>query len=287
MLFNSKVANAYRNLYLIGAASDKAGEYILEAGEAHGIANKAEFAVYSDKKMSSRIGSVVALDATPFTTRCSVVNGTTPFALPQFAYAVQTRVGEEKDIRLFIEANDAFLDLFLRLGEEMQRIDTNRRSFRLVNNASEEPDLAISACEGLVQLHVMEKICREYGLTRMPVDDIRVDETEYLISIISSAADFYWNLHHSNKKKGVLAQKVTLECLKLVPSGDFTDDLEEILVPKPNDRNLNIGGTIVIDVDEDLEYGFKITNTSTIPLYAALFYFDVSDLSIGNRDVFL
>ena len=35
-------------------------------------------------------------------------------------------------------------------------------------------------------------------------------------------------------------------------------------------------------VEEPAKYGFKISNNSKVPLYAALFYFDASDLSVGT-----
>ena len=257
---------------------NKLGVYILEAGEAHGVTKNAEFMVYSDKEVSSSVGSIVAQKVAPFTTQCAVL-GDTPFSLSKPAYAVQTRVGERQDLRLFIEANIAFLDLFMRLGKEMNRSDTHNRSFRLFDNDREELDLTITTRDSLVEFHIMDKRCHECGLTRMPFDDIRVDESEYLFTILRSAADFYWHLRHSNKSAS-LTQKITFECFKLVPNGEYTDDFDEILVPEP--ENLNIGGTIIIDVDDEADYGYQITNTSEVPLYAALFCFDVSDLKIGN-----
>jgi hypothetical protein len=257
--------------------------YILEAGEAHGVTKNAEFKVYSDKKVSSHLGTVVACEVTPFNTRCAVVGGT-PFSLSQPAYAVQTRIGEGQDLHLFIEPNDAFLALFMRLGKEMQCTGTNNRSFRLSDKASKGVDLAITTRNSLVEFHVMDKKCRDYGLTRLPFDDIGVDEIEYLFSILRSAADFYWNLYHSNKAT-TLTKKITFECFKLVPSGEFTDNFDEILVP--GQENLHIGGTIIIDVNDKADYGYKITNTSAVPLYAALFCFDVSELQIGNCSVIL
>ncbi|KIK68739.1 hypothetical protein GYMLUDRAFT_1008897 [Collybiopsis luxurians FD-317 M1] len=280
VLFNSKIAGPRRLLFKIKATASAKNQYILEAGEAHGLTNKAQFTIYPDEKMSTPIGTVTAWETTAFHTRCT--SGVDNFELPATACAVQTRTGENQDLRLFVEANDAFLGLFVQLGQEMQRADTFKRSFCLVNSPNDKPNLAISAQNGFVQFHVMEQTCRAYGLTMMPHEDIRVEETDYLISVLRSAADFYWNLQHSNSKS-VLSSKVSVECLKLVESGQHDDDFEPILVPQKADGeevNLNIEGIVVIDVDEDVKYGFKINNTSNLPLYAALFYFDVSDVSV-------
>lgn len=36
-------------------------------------------------------------------------------------------------------------------------------------------------------------------------------------------------------------------------------DLLEISMPDPSSHNLNVGGVIMVDVDEKVIYGFKIT----------------------------
>ncbi|KAF9263736.1 hypothetical protein L218DRAFT_901384 [Marasmius fiardii PR-910] len=279
ILFNAKVASPYRALFNIKPSSDC---FILEAGEAHGISKEAEFNVYSDRKLTQLLGTVKADAPNPFHTRC-IVDGS-PFSLVEPAFALQTHVGEGQDIRLFVEANDAFLDLFVSLGKQMQRTDGNKRSFRLVNSVDENPDLAISAKDGFVRFHIMEQVCRDKGLTEMPFYRTPVHKTDDLLTILRSAADFYWNLHYTNRnpKGPILTQKVSLECFKLVYSGQYTDDFEEILAPAQDAQNLNVDGMITIDVDEDVPYGYKIKNDSNVPLYAALFYFDFSDLSIAS-----
>ncbi len=78
---------------------------------------------------------------------------------------------------------------------------------------------------------------------------------------------------------------IEVQCLKLIPSGRYNSYLEQILVPDPNSGDLNNSGSIFINVDEEVIYGFKITNTSEVSLYAAFFYFDASDLSIGNYNI--
>lgn len=189
-------------------------------------------------------------------------------------------LSEPEDVRLFVEPNNKFLDVLIRIGKEMQRTDVGKRQFRLVDSVDDEPDLVITLENDLVQFHIMDETCRQYGLTRMPFE-IDVDP-DYICGILRSAADFYWHLHHSNKEgKIAWSRKITFECVRLVQSGEFTDDFEEVMIPEPGGHNLNVGGTIIINTEEDAVYGYKITNNSNTPLYAALFYFDISDLSIG------
>ncbi|KAG6901492.1 hypothetical protein C0995_011170 [Termitomyces sp. Mi166 len=281
LLFDSKVHNPYVTLYHVRPTPGKPNQCTLEAGEAHGVTKGAEFVIYSDTLMTSAVGSVVAVNTAPFTTQCSAVDGTL-FTHSQLAYALQTRVGKKQDIRLFIEPHDAFLDLFIKLGQDMQRSNTDprKRSFRLVNDACEEPDLVIRTHEGLVRFEIRDRICRQYGLTYMPFNDVGADETEYLLTILRSAADFYWRLRYSNKDSS-LTQRVKVECFELVPTGELTPELDDVF--EANGQNLNLNGVIFADVKDDVDtlYGYRIINTSNKPLYVALFYFDMSDLSIA------
>ncbi|KAL0066446.1 hypothetical protein AAF712_006488 [Marasmius tenuissimus] len=303
VIFDGKVATPRRALYNVRSATTKTGaaasklKYILEAGEAHGVTKGAEFAVYSDQKMKHLIGSLKAEEVTPFNTRCSARDGSS-FELPQPVYAILIRLGEQQDLRLFIEPCNEFLTLFMRIGQEMQRSDADscKRSFRLLNDVREGCDLALVLKDnGCIQFNILDPICQRYGLYTMPFYNITTDEPDHLLTILRSAADFYWNLRHSNKEGKLMKGKVTanvkpgepaknfieLECFKLVDSGRVTVNFDDILEPEEDGRNnLNVEGTINIDVDEEANYGFRIKNNSNVPLFAALFYFDASDLSV-------
>ncbi|KAG6906652.1 hypothetical protein DXG01_012738 [Tephrocybe rancida] len=281
-LFNSEV-HGRRVMYPI--KKHHPTEYILEAGEAHGLTNGAKFTIYSDKQMSTVLGSVTTTRTTPFKSVCS---SDSPFSLSSAAYAVQTHVGEEQDLCLFIELDNAFLDLFMELGKEMKREDSSRqRSFRLVDTELDQPELILRAREGLVQFELTMPICRQFHLTQMPFHNVRTSDLDHLLPILHSAADFYWHLHHSNKN-GFLAEKVHLECLELEPSG-LSDDLTAVYIPKAGGRNLIQSNTIFIHdareenaKDDERRYGYRITNKSDDSLCVALFYFDISNLSISN-----
>jgi len=173
------------------------------------------------------------------------------------------------------------------MGKEMQRADASKRSFRLVNNVAEQPDLAISATEnGCVRFHIMETICRDYGFVVMPHYDVRIEETDYIFSILRASAHFYWHLHHSNTHQLddlndiKLGDIVTLECFKAKKKRN-PKTFKPYFEPETTE-NLNVGGMIIIDVDDKSDYVFKINNPTDTPLYAALFFFDVSDFSIES-----
>ncbi|KAK0440550.1 hypothetical protein EV421DRAFT_1737216 [Armillaria borealis] len=278
-LFNSKVASPQGELYPIRASSDTPGQYVLEAGDAHGITKNAEFAVFDDRSMASALGTVVVANTTAFTSSCkfvSVRGDEAPFRLAAPGYALQTRVGEDQDVRLFVGKNERLLGIFNRIADEMQ---AGERGFRLVESRDDEPDLVVTADGDIVHFEIMDKLCRQHGLTHMPFG-VDINDSDALHRILQSSADFYWYLRHSSKGSPLAGS--TLECMKLKETGEYTDELLEVLMPDPGGHNLNVGGVIMVGVDEEAIYGFKITNTMSVPLYVSMFYFDVSDLSIST-----
>ncbi|KAK0187308.1 hypothetical protein F5146DRAFT_1105099 [Armillaria mellea] len=276
-LFNSKVTSLQGELYPIHA-SDTPGEYVLEAGEAHGIAKNAEFAVFADRSMTSPLGAVVVSRITAFTSSCQYFTtrgDETPFPLADPGYALQTRVGADQDVRLFIEPDERLLGVFKPIADEMQ---TMKREFRLVKSRDDEPDLVITVDGDVVNFEIMDKLCRQHELTRMPFN-IKIHDSYTIHCVLQGSADFYWYFHHSSKASPLSA--CTLECMKLRETGEYTDMLEAVWIPDPNGNNLNVGGVIMVDVAEEAIYGFRITNTSAANLYVWMFYFDMSDLSIS------
>ncbi|KAG6913333.1 hypothetical protein DXG01_007621 [Tephrocybe rancida] len=284
VLFDSKVHNRHLTLHCICKMPGERNKYTLEAGEAHGVTKGMVFAVYRDKLATAALGSVIAFHTTPFASRCLVVGS---ISFPhQPVYAVQTRVGAGNDLCLFIELNDTLCGFSERLLQEMQS-ETSRPSFRLVYDEQDHPDLVLRTEGGLVQFKIKDPISCQYGLTRMLFNDVQAEDSDYLISILCSVADFYRYLRHLNKN-GSLTQNVHVKCLELEQSGQLTDDLEDIFVPKGDNQNLVVDNTVFVPIDnsgDNLQiYGFQITNLSDDPLYAALFYFDASDLSIAAND---
>ncbi|KAK0218653.1 caspase domain-containing protein [Armillaria fumosa] len=280
-LFNSKVASPHRELYPIYASSDTPGQYLLEAGEAHGITKNAEFAIFSDQSIMSHLGTVVVVNTADFTSSCkffSTRGDDTPFPLTSPGYALQTQVGEEQDIRLFVGKDERLLNTFQRISDEMRSDKGGKRGIRLVENREDAPDLAIIADGDDFHFEIMDKLCRRHGLERMPFK-VKIDDSDTIYHVLQSSADFYWYLHHSSK--GRLLAPNTLECMKLKETGAYTSDFEDIFMPDPDGHNLNNGDVIMINVDEEAIYGYKITNTASLPLYVSMFYFDVSDLSIS------
>ncbi|KAG6808941.1 hypothetical protein H0H92_002294 [Tricholoma furcatifolium] len=290
MLFTSKTNDShYPRMYQIRRANPNQNDYTLNAGEAHGVMADAEFSVYYDEGRTTSIGSVFVISTRAHTSRCLAVNGT-PFPLSQPAHAVQARFGKGPDLVVFVPHNADFHNFHLRFHElEMERAYTRplERFFHLADSVDEQPDLILDVHNGLVSFEIRDQMCRDYGLTHITFggEEVRADDSENLLSILRSAAHFYWHLRHSGKDT-TLTDKIKFECFELESSGEFTDGidgLEEILVPKDGGINLIIDDMIILEdakLGEGVPYGFRVTNELKHPLYAALFYFSMSDLKI-------
>ncbi|KAK0214317.1 hypothetical protein IW262DRAFT_1514363, partial [Armillaria fumosa] len=130
----------------------------------------------------------------------------------------------------------------------------------------------------MVHFEIMDSLCWQHcGLTCMPFE-VKIDDANGIHCILQSSAGFYWPLHCSNKWNPFTG-KVMLECMKFDETGEYTNDLQAGLKPNSN-KNLNVRCEIIVDVHEGAIYGFKITNTMSVPLYVSMFYFNASDLSI-------
>ncbi|KAG6918443.1 hypothetical protein DXG01_014624, partial [Tephrocybe rancida] len=249
----------------------------LITGEAHGVTKGAKFAIYRKNHVPMSIGSFVLTQALdPFTSKCFLF-GTTPSPLPENLYVVLTQVGERPDLHLFVPPNDDFH------GMHRSNDDLNKRFICLVDSVDEPLDLVISTHGGQVEFEIQDSESCKYGLTRMPFGHlVQADDPNHIFSILCSTADFYWHLRHLNEVSS-LTEKVRIECLELECTSDsLTEDLEDTWVPKEGGSNLINDKVAFVDVNSggDIAYGYRLINESTQPLYAALFYFGVSDLSI-------
>ncbi|KAG6899196.1 hypothetical protein C0993_012399 [Termitomyces sp. T159_Od127] len=238
------------------------------AGQAHGVTIGDKFAVHSNKHLNSLIGYVVVSKTTSFSSECFAE---VPLPIFGVAYAVQVST-----LRLFIDRKDpSYARLVQSIGPLLA--NTSRHSVQLVD-AGKGQDLSMSMYNGRVQFGIGNEICRQYGLTDMPYD-VAVDDTDKVLSILRCASDFYsrLDLNHPNKGNS-LKGKVHVGCHKLIAR--TTEDLGTFL--DREEANLNKEGLIDIgdDLGDDTPYGFTISNSLNLPLYVALFYFDMSDLSI-------
>ncbi|KAK7471992.1 hypothetical protein VKT23_000100 [Stygiomarasmius scandens] len=285
LFFTSKIVPRLLQIKVHSDNSHNQHKYILNVGEIHRIGTGAQFRVYSDKVLTELLGIVKADKIDKFRTRCTA---NPPFTSTlQNAYALQIHSGEVEEMRLFIEGdneankNNAPLS---RLKDRLRKERANKckRTFRFVEK-EEKHDLVIKSTKDYVHFEIKDDICVNNHMEHMHFN-VPVQETDTLLSILRSASDFYWHLRHCPSSSSKYTSNITFECCELVES-DPKGCLG--LTPLAEGRNLYQDKEIVINADDASSdpkrwrrYGCRITNNLDFPLYAALFYFDVGNLSI-------
>ncbi|KAF9068251.1 hypothetical protein BDP27DRAFT_834484 [Rhodocollybia butyracea] len=270
-LFNGQI---HSTQVLHNLSSDpNSKELILEGGDAHGITTGAEFAVYEDDKMEKQLGTVTVTSSTAFSSVC-ISTDLDPSSLSPRAFAKMTRVGDGFDVRLLVPMHNDFLRPIRRVALEMESTEETKRRFFMVDRMDENPDLILTLENQQVHFEIGDRVCREHGMERMSTS-VPVKGIDDISRVLLSSADFYWHLRRSKRENKLSGSgKVTINCVRLVKESDGT------YLPDSQRTDFNVNGVVAVNVDDGFQYGFKINNQSKVPLYAALFFFDVGDLSI-------
>ncbi|EIM79706.1 uncharacterized protein STEHIDRAFT_116403 [Stereum hirsutum FP-91666 SS1] len=193
---------------------------------------------------------------------------------PQTAYGVLKKLGPEKKFEIVIPTELSHISdavkhlLFGKFKDIPVKVYPRARanhSLTLVEDRN-----------GAVAFEIRDKLCRDNRLTQLR-DTVTYESTARhtpfarIIAILSSAADFYLHLHRSPKVHLFMGlMNDLLECYEC--KGDRED---KKLVMEQNHLELN-------DDEDDTTFVFAVLNKTDMPLYVALFYFDMEDLSISS-----
>lgn len=262
------------------------GRFILQAGAAHGVTKGAVFSVYRDMLSAvvtsgtePVIGSLTASNPTPFSTNMVITPETPEFDIgTSEAFALQTRVGEEEAMRIHIQLDNRLEGVFRAVAQEMT-IGTNIQQTLQLVDEREKAELDLFLENDKVVFGILDPLVRIHGLTRMPYTVDTAPANVY--PVIRAAAHYRWHLRRTSHEQ-LLQKKVKVQFNTLVETDEFDDDLHFLY--RPNGPNLLEDGKGIVDIKVDGKtlYGIKIINELDIDLYASLFYFDNSDLSISE-----
>ncbi|KAG8837877.1 hypothetical protein FRC18_007460 [Serendipita sp. 400] len=280
ILFDSKAPSRRRPLY---AVREKDGKYILEAGAAHGITKGATFDVYKNRDCIESEAPLGALTASeppnPFSTVLSGPSGKR-FNFGEQAVALQTGAGTEEDLLIHVAMDPTLENVFRAVAEEIKGSNSGQQQIKLVDaDQIGTAHLDIGIENKKVVFNILNPLVTVYGLKRIPfqidpnIGDIR--------RVLRAAGHFHWHLHRTGKSK-ILQNKVKIKLMKLKENeGNDDDDDDEDSARTPVDgENLIQEGVVDVIADVNTMYGIEITNTWDTKLYASVFYFDNSNLSI-------
>ncbi|KAK7460550.1 hypothetical protein VKT23_009270 [Stygiomarasmius scandens] len=266
ILFNGKVPNHnHMQMYEIHPTQDK-GKFTIEAGHVQGVTDGTRFAIYSEQDRSSpSIGELVSVRSNVYSSILEQINDTQN--IPSPAWALQTQVGDIVLVNVALALPDLY-DSIIKKVESLRRIAPILIK-RHVEDEEHDYVFAVTKDTEKATFYLTDEICRKNKLTRLPHSEpLDVDRIHF---IIIHAGEFFWALQHPSESNPQLLNDITLESYELIREGYRL---------KPTGSDLNIGGQITVLAGDDIRYGFKVTSKHSRPLYAWLFSFNMSDLSI-------
>lgn len=243
------------------------GQFFLGAGAIHGITKYAEFAIYE---------SVSKLSEPPLGhARVELVEPSRAIMQPPdfppnttSVIAVQIKAGEREDVRFYCPDDEEYLvchEAFISVTRNPSNIGWNITMVETPDDAHIE----IAMRNNRVIFFIKDPAITRYGLTRLFYDTAPI--VEEIAPVIKSAEHYFFALNHSVHNTTIM--------------NDIQLEIYQLQRPfmLPIGPNLYQDNIIDLVVEEgDVPYGIKLTNKSSVDLYPNLFYFDNSDLSIGE-----
>lgn len=227
----------------------------------------------------SALGELEAGEVLATHTILRLPRGTYIFDVPEKAQAIQVSAGSQADLHLCIEPSDPLLKLCNDTINDIQAASRRQRVQICPRSAA---DLAVSLrSDNMLAFDNLSSA--PYGVERMPVTSA-VDQEDF-DRILRAGSHFFWHLRRTSEAK-TLQKLVEVEFTEIVSSDEFDEEAWPILVQKG--ENFVKESRIDLVIEDQKMYGLKLINTSgTRPLYPYIFYFDCSDLSIGELNAYI
>lgn len=248
-------------------------QLILAAGSVHGITAGAEFTIFllSNTALQEQTALVTVVEsARAFTSVLHIPSG---FTLTQPSVAVQTRAGRKEDLCLYVHPQDTFHNLFRSACESKYRSQYCLDNITIVDNPGHAHlGVRVSTTRNKVIFDMRDERTTSFGFKHQ-FDAVDAD-VDMVALVLGRAAHFYRTLNRVNGEPRVTGL-VRVGFYRLQKSGVVNDSSQV-------GPNLCRNGMIDFLIDEAASYGLEIVNESSLNLYAYLFYFDPSDLSISE-----
>jgi hypothetical protein len=274
---------------------NKQGVYKLYAGEAEGIMPDATFAVYGNRDLDGEpLGYVQPvppsqnLKGTEATQRAFTICQNKPdsaaFSLEsKMGYAIQTDAGTAFTVRFFLDLEPEHKAVFEKAREELREKYPWSRQVEFLERREDNPDLVVTAQGQCAIFEIMDSDCRQAGLTYIPFTNTRIEDYP-ILRVLRAAGHFFFHLRRASKHSSyhTLSANVDIKCHKLTyQTIPVPGSMRRVLLPVDDNTSLIKDGVLMLPSNEDRLYGYNVTSKfDDGGLYAALFYFDMSSLSI-------
>ncbi|KAF5322948.1 hypothetical protein D9758_018473 [Tetrapyrgos nigripes] len=241
------------------------GECLLSVGHSLGVSPGAQFDLFADAPHSEYIGRLTVWQTSSFSSVARLSSSPPGINHMNWTlrYALRLQGDLRGGLRVLLSSTPLLRDQILEsITPEIGLVDR-------------DPDLVI-ACDsdrGVANLELFLPSIEGGFKIPFPVSA----SLDTLLYLLRSAEAFLWHIR-THGRHGPIAANVVLECRRLVATSNKTDLFRSGWIPESNTNLINDAG--LLDAEVGQKYGFMVTNHSTVNIFCALLYFDLSDWSI-------
>lgn len=265
---------------------------MLKAGAAHGVTIGSKFEIYSSNISSPSTKPPIGTARVAYTDyntshlklaaplqRDASYSQYTPWARPttlELLYALQIEAGVTQALRLHFTT--AISTLFQNVPDWRAAFHGNEASHpTLVESPKDTAQMSMDINEhGRVVFETGNKIATSCDLKVLPYTvQAKIDD---VLPVLRAAAKWAWHVSRTSTEP-LPEDSVKIEFLQ-VELGAGPGEFQII------GDNLNQGGMAQLTYHDGHYYGVKLVNKTKIKLFPYLFYFDVSEQSIGKYTIF-
>lgn len=263
----------------------KHGTYFLKAGTAQGVALDSEFTIHAAHTGVSLANPPLCRmrvkEVHPFRSTLEPIVNMTTIKIPIPAYAREVLSGSGQELR--VHFSEAFKRVVSVWDIQQVAQSTNEPNFGFIvsdaNSAEILVDIEDTTDSDSVTFSTTELLATQHQYRKLPKKVAA--NAEDICRVLRAAAR--WNYHFKRTSHAHFSELVEVEFYRLERhEGEYDEEGMLILTPADPPENMNRTGVVDLVVKEDDYYGVKIVNKCKIDLYPYLFYFDLSDQSIGQ-----
>ncbi|CAE6445136.1 unnamed protein product [Rhizoctonia solani] len=280
LFFNAMVPGTNTSYIVI---KPKGNDFYLQAGLAQGITPGSKYAIHASDVPSPSNPTLGILEvdvAEPFVSRLKDAN---TLGLPAVCYGRQVGYGPNQGLDIYVtqefvdaaEPSDAWASAFAGGVDELvlRPVEPDLASVILSVNSKKEATFTLT-----------NQASVQYGVETLPAPSYAPipPEAARVMPVLTALSQWSWHLRRLPETRP-FQKTIDFEFYKLQFTGEYTDEGSPILEPEGD--NLNVDGVVDFVASTEDYYGIKVVNRSTQDLYAYLFDFSGTGLSIKQKTI--
>ena len=259
------------------------GGYTISAGAVQGLVEDAHFDIYMSSDFledDTPVVQMIAKTVGPFSVELgfapSSATSTIRISDSSPYFAVQTPIGRSSGLHLHVPTLEGLVPVMSAVAKHRANDDPAHPEIILCDETQANLSTRLTS-SGDIEYLMNDPLIRTHGLTKLlATTPAQVDD---VYPVLAAASRFFWHLHRAPTMSQTLDnQPIRVEMYKVKAQGLGSRRTQEY---KEFGEDLVHSGIVDIEADRRA-HGFIVKNQSDRPLYLWAFYFDCSNLSIGE-----